>query len=167
MRRSSLVQLRIRELLDLTASKAPTPGGGSCAALAAALSAALIEKVAGKSRKRFPAAASLYAQARIIRLRVTRAVHADAHAYQRVVTASRRKNRRALLRALRSAAQVPQGVVEDAKALGQLSQRLLAISSPVWRSDVLCAHDLALASERASVGFVRANQRYLKSLRTR
>lgn len=158
----TLQRAAITEFLALTASKAPTPGGGSCAAVATALSAALIEKVAGKAQKRNRSAAPLCAQARIIRLRATRAIQADAQAYLRVVTASRRKNLRALVRALRSAARVPQGVAHDARTLGRLSQRLLTMSSPVWRSDVVCAHDLAQASERASLGFVYANRAYLK-----
>ena len=135
-----------------------------CTALAAI---ALIEKVAGKARKRHRRAASLYTQARVLRLRATRAIAADADAYLRVVNASRRHDRRSLMHALRNAARVPQDVARDAKALSRLSQRLLAISSPVWRSDVECAHDLALASERASLGFVRANQQYLRSVRAR
>ena len=167
MASAKLHAARIQDFLALMASKAPTPGGGSCAAIAAALSAALIEKVAGKARKRHRRAASLYAQARTLRLRATRAIAADADAYLRVVNASRRHDRRSLMHALRNAAQVPQGVARDAKALSRLSQRLLAISSPVWRSDVECAHDLALASERASAGFVRANQQYLRSVRAR
>ena len=162
MKQQALVHMSLRGFLDLTASAQPTPGGGSCAAIAAALSAALIEKVACKAQKRHHRAASLVTQARAVRLRVTRAVHADAQAYLRVVMTSRRKDRRAMRRALEAAMAVPQGVAHDARMLGRLSQRLLALSSPVWRSDVECAHDLALASERSARGFVRANQEYLK-----
>ena len=84
--------------LDETASKNPTPGGGSVAALAGALGAALAQMVAGLTvgRKKYAGAASEQAQevlqsAGALREQLTQAIAEDAAAFNGVMAAFRSK----------------------------------------------------------------------------
>ena len=52
-----LIDKKVTELLDAFASSDPTPGGGSAAALAGAMGAALLAMVAGLPKTRTGAAA--------------------------------------------------------------------------------------------------------------
>ncbi len=124
-----------RELLNAFASSAPTPGGGSAAALASAVGASLLQMVASLPKTRSNtdddrAALAAASSALIgIRAQLTDAIDADSGAYDQVVAAyklakssaaeqSARKS--AIQRALRAATDVPLGVMRlSADALKQ------------------------------------------------
>ena len=157
----SLVNLKVSELLKLTASPLPTPGGGSAAALAGALAAALVEKIARKTARRERRALRLAARASVLRVRFTRAVQEDAHWYWRVVIAFRKRNHRAALRALVRATAVPKGVVADARQVISLLHQLKPLSAKVWHSDLQCAWLLAEAAQGAGLALIIANQQFM------
>src|SRR5258708_12500024 len=111
-----------RELLNAFASSAPTPGGGSAAALASAVGASLLQMVASLPKTRSNtdddrAALAAASSALIgIRAQLTDAIDADSGAYDQVVAAyklakssaaeqSARKS--AIQRALRAAPHLP------------------------------------------------------------
>jgi len=81
--------------LAATASKAPTPGGGSSAALAGALAAALTQMVAGLTagRKKYVAvneeATAVLSQANNLRESLTDAIAEDAASFEQLMAASR------------------------------------------------------------------------------
>ena len=126
-----LVDKPLHELLAAFASPAPTPGGGSASAVAAAIGASLLTMVAElpKTRAGTPADRSaLTAAAAALRRAqqtLTRAVDDDSSAYDGVVAAyklpkstedERTARTDAIQNALRAATDVPLGVMRDAAA---------------------------------------------------
>ena len=131
----TLVDKPVRDLLAAFSSSDPTPGGGSASALASAVGASLLMMVAslpktrsGSSEDRAALAAAAEALVEL-RQQLTEAIDADTIAYDQVVAAYRlpkgtddekgaRKS--AIQRALRSATDVPLGVMRlSALALKQ------------------------------------------------
>lgn len=161
----SLVNLSVRQLLSLTASPLPAPGGGSSAALSGALAAALVEKIAQKATARNRRARPITTKARTLRLRLMRAVQEDARWYWRVILAFRRRDRRAALRALVRATAVPEQVITDARGVIRLIRRLRPLSAKVWHSDLQCAWLLAEATQGAGLALIIANRRFMASWR--
>jgi formiminotetrahydrofolate cyclodeaminase len=155
-----LVDNSVREMLGALASPAPTPGGGSAAALAAALGSALLVMVAShrKTRTGSDAERSTLGAAsgalEAIRTQLTEAVDADAAAYQAVVNAYRlpksteteqSARRAAIQQAFRHATDVPLHVMAwSAAALGHAA----AIADAVYRP--------AATDGRAGVALLRA-----------
>ena len=91
----TLVALSVDDFVNRLASAAPEPGGGSAAALAGAMGAALVAMVAGLTvgRSRYAAydaeMVSMRAQAEALRSRLVREVDADPAAYAEVTAAYR------------------------------------------------------------------------------
>jgi len=118
--------------LEEVSSKAPTPGGGSVAALAGALSAALGSMICRLTvgRKKYAAVAEELKQAlrqtERARSKLTSAIETDARAFDAVMKASKMpketpeeiSKREALLQeATKKAAEVPLSVMEEVKGL--------------------------------------------------
>lgn len=118
--------------LEEVSSKAPTPGGGSVAALAGALSAALGSMVCRLTvgRKKYAAVAEELKQAlrqtERARSKLTSAIETDARAFDAVMKASRlpketpdeiTKREAALQEATKKAAEVPLSVMEEVRSL--------------------------------------------------
>ena len=76
-----LLDLSLREFLEAVASEDPTPGGGTAAALAVAISAGLTAMVARASGD-WPEAGSAVAQAERLRKRIAPLAQRDAEAYE-------------------------------------------------------------------------------------
>jgi len=122
---SSFAEMTVSEFLEQTASAAPVPGGGSAAALGAALAASLTEMVANLTigKKGYEACEAdmrdLADQARSYRKTFTEAIDLDSDAYQSVLSAyrlpreteaGRDRRRQAIQEALKKAAAVPLSV---------------------------------------------------------
>lgn len=163
----SLANFTVKDFLRLTGGPLPTPGGGSSAALAGALAAALVEKIARKTQAKQRRARALLNKAIAIRQRLTRAIHEDAHWYWRVVLAFRKKDRRAALRALVRATNVPKHIVAEAREVVRLVQQLEPLCSRVWKSDLRCAWLLAEAAQGAGLALIIANQQFMEQWRRR
>lgn len=136
-----LVDLTVRELLERVASAEPVPGGGSIAALCAALAAGLAEMVARLTagRQDDPALNNemnqLMGRAQALRRNLTRAVDLDSEAYSKVMLAYRmpkatdqekRLRSKEIQEALKEAARVPLAVAE--MAVDVLGMAALAVS---------------------------------------
>lgn len=124
-------------------------GGGSAAALTAALAAALLEKVAGSGRER--------RKLRAIRRRCAGFVDADAKQFARVVAVLRAGSRLRAARALRGAIEIPCRVCEAARDLQAAAAHLERQVPPRWRSDVRCAGALARAAAESARALGKAN----------
>jgi formiminotetrahydrofolate cyclodeaminase len=125
----------VRDLIAAFASPQPTPGGGSAAALASAVGAALLTMVTGLPKTRTgseeerAALAGAAAALGGIREQLTAAIDRDTAAYDRVVAAyklpkgspeEQGTRKAAIQQALRAATDVPLGVVRlSAAALAQ------------------------------------------------
>lgn len=168
MNPDSLAQLTVADFLDRLASNAPTPGGGSAAALAGALAASLGRMVAAFTMGR-PKFASVEAEVRELDQRLARAAELlrrlldeDAAAYG-VLSAAFKLDKTDPTRPARVreaaavAAQVPLETVGVAASVRTAVNRLLTIGNPLLRSDAQAAGHLAHAAVGAAAANVRAN----------
>lgn len=167
---------QVEGFISAVAAPTPTPGGGSVAALAGALAAALGQMVAGISKtKKAHAehAARLEAHAsELARLaeQLKAAIDQDARSYEAVLAAYRlpqgsdaekQERQREVAAALRHAAEVPLAVAEaTARVLEHLNQ-LVAITSASLVSDIRTARAMAQASVRGALENVEINLKAL------
>ncbi|PYO96063.1 MAG: glutamate formimidoyltransferase [Gemmatimonadetes bacterium] len=154
--------------LDELAGGGPVPGGGSAAALAGALAAALVAMVARLTvgRKAYagaqPRAAEILAEADALRAQLRRLVDDDAAAYAKVSAAYRLpkddpRRAQAAGEALVGAAQTPLAMARGAARLLALAREIGAIGNRNARSDALVGEELARAALAGAVENVRVN----------
>jgi len=171
-----LSDLTVDALLDRLASSDPVPGGGSAAALAAAMGAGLVAMVAELTIGRPDYAeheatiAELRRDARSRKDLLLALAEEDAVAYDAVVTARRmpketEAERAARTRALRGAmveaARVPMRAAEVAGEVLELAGRIAPIGNRNAVSDAGVAAQLAAAGLRGALLNVRINLPYL------
>src|SRR6184192_977666 len=154
--------------LDELAGGAPVPGGGSAAALAGALAAALVAMVARLTigRKAYAGVqqrvAEILAEAEALRAQLRRLVDDDAAAYAKVSAAYRLPKddphrTRAGDEALVGAAQTPLAMARGAARLVGLAREIGTIGNRNAHSDALVAEALARAALAGAVENVRVN----------
>ena len=142
-----LVERTLRAFSDDLASDAPVPGGGSAAAYAGAMGAALAAMVARITAKKEGLSDSPDFIGEMDRLRgeLLRLVDADSAAYARVAEAMRlprktEEEKRArtdrLQAALVTASEVPLEVAKTARRLLEACERSIASASPMTASDI-------------------------------
>ncbi len=160
--------------LDALASEMPVPGGGSAAAVAAALGAALVAMVAricaGSPRfaSRHDQALALVRDADALRSALLEARSRDEAAYAAVVAAQAlprelaAERSAALREALARAAEAPLDAAALALEVLRLSERALALRTTALVSDVGCAAEFGAAGLAACAYNVRVNHRYLR-----
>lgn len=158
--------------LDALAEPTPTPGGGSSAALAGALAAALGEMVAGLSaeKKSFARHAdALKEQAQVLterRAQLRSAIDRDAASFEAVLNAYRlpqttepekQARQQAIENANQQATEVPLEVAEAAATVLDVLARLGPISSPSMASDLKTGWHLGVAALRGALENVKIN----------
>ena len=168
----SLLTHPTNDLLDRFASSDPTPGGGSAAALAGALAAALVEMVAGLPKTRTGApeerekldAAKASAAKSGVRLRElvdldTAAYDAVTAAYRLPRTTDEEKAARsaAIKAAMRQATEVPLETCERSAEVLRAAAHALAHGNPNAASDARTAIALCRAALDAGAENVRVN----------
>ncbi|HEX9759615.1 MAG TPA: glutamate formimidoyltransferase, partial [Candidatus Acidoferrales bacterium] len=169
--KGKLAQLA-RPFLDAVAAPAATPGGGSVAALAGALAAALGHMVAGLSRKKKSQAAYVeplsdaVAELHAAADNLAQAIDRDAASYDAVLaafrlpkgTAEEEQARDAAIQdATRHAAEVPIQVAEAALTIHERLGQLEAIISPSMMSDLRVGRLMAAAAVRGALENVSIN----------
>ncbi len=175
-----LADLSVTDYLGRTASGDPVPGGGSAAALNAALAAALIEMVARLTigRKGFEAVdAQMRAtadRAAALRAKLTGDVDRDSEAYAMVLAAyalpkatpeEKTDRAQAIQAAFRQAALVPLGVARDALQAMALGRQVIAGGNPNAASDGAAGVLAARMAARAAVYNVKINLGSIKDER--
>jgi formiminotetrahydrofolate cyclodeaminase len=156
---------QVRPFLDDLASSSPVPGGGSVAALSAAMGAALLVMVCNLTigRKRFAdvqdRAEGLRADAQELLRRAAELADEDARAYSRVAQAMalpRQTDNEKILRreriqeALKGAALPPLETMHVASDVARLSADLVSFGNPSAITDVGTAALVASASHGAA-----------------
>jgi methenyltetrahydrofolate cyclohydrolase len=180
--------LPVAEYLDRLAGGNPTPGGGSAAAVAGALGAALISMVcnltAGREKYKEHEAevVAVRAEAEAVRARLTKAIQDDALVYLAVMdtykmprdTEEQRAARDAARGpALREAARVPMEIAEACVEVIRLGDRAAGKTNPNAASDIAVALFLAGGALESAVANVQINipliadQGYVADLRDR
>jgi len=167
-----LKDLSLVDYLAKTASGDPVPGGGSSAALNAALAAALIEMVANLTigRKGFEAfdaeMRAVAEKAAGLRSRLTADVDRDSDSYTQVLKAfqmpkatepEKADRSRAVQAAFKQATLVPLGVARDAVAIMALGRTVISKGNPNAASDGAAGVLAARMAARAAVYNVRIN----------
>ncbi|HMH82646.1 MAG TPA: glutamate formimidoyltransferase [Gemmatimonadales bacterium] len=158
--------------IEELAGGAPVPGGGSAAALAGALAAALVAMVARLTigRQAYAGAAGrvaeILAEADALRAQLRRLVDDDAAAYAKVSAAYRLPKddplrKRAADEALVGAAQTPLAMARGAVRLLALAREIGTIGNRNARSDANVGEALARAALAGAVENVRVNVRSL------
>lgn len=162
----------IAAFLDATASRKPTPGGGSVAALGAALGAALVAKTCAVSLGRadlaqhHPALQRALDEAGRLRRECEALMDEDADAYDDVAAAYRlprstEQDRAAralsIQYALRGASAVPLRLAERCAAIAQLARRVAPLVVPSVASDGAVGAQLAVAAQEGAAETLEAN----------
>jgi formiminotetrahydrofolate cyclodeaminase len=175
----SAVQEKTRTLRSMaeafvTAVAAPTatPGGGSVAALAGALAAALGEMVCGLSLHRQSLAAhhaklkELQNRLSLLRQRLLENIDRDALSYEAVMVAfklpksaetEKAGRAQAIEEAGKNATSVPLETAELSAEVAKIISSLRDISIPLAAPDLAVAFDLAGTAKRGAIENVRAN----------
>lgn len=155
--------------IEATAEAAPTPGGGSAAALAGALAAALTQMVAGLTtgRKKYAAVAmeaeAIKLRASQLRRRLTTLIAQDAAAFEAVMSAYRQKELPAdqqaqlLEQATLEAAHVPLEVAELSLEAAELAREIARIGNVNAATDAAAGALMAQAAVGAAALNVKVN----------
>lgn len=163
--------------LDALASGEPTPGGGSAAALAGALGAALNSMVANFTvgKEKFAAVEAdvraLLDQSERLRADLQRLTQADTEAYGQYAVASKlprgtdeEKSARAaaMQQALRAAAEVPRAAADAAHQVIKIAAELVDKGNPNLITDAGVAAKFGLAALECAVLNLEINLIYIK-----
>jgi glutamate formiminotransferase/formiminotetrahydrofolate cyclodeaminase len=164
-----------RTFLEATAVGSPTPGGGSTAALAGALGAALTQMVANLTigRKKYadiePEALDIQGRASILRNELTRAVRADSEAFEEVMKAYRDKSPdkkardAAIEKATVVAGEVPLSVARWSLEVASLALEISRIGNINALTDAVAGGIMARAAVQIASLNVRVNATSLKN----
>jgi formiminotetrahydrofolate cyclodeaminase len=145
----------IEEFLHQIARRGSLFGGGSAAALTAALSAALLEKLVTAPR--------VSRRLRRIRQECLTLTLRDAQVFGRVIAASRRKHHAVFARALKQAVDVPWqvfGHAQSVQAACAAARRLVKIR---FQSDLRCASAIARAAQDSARVLILTNLAWLNN----
>ena len=155
--------MTLQKYLDCLAARGPVPGGGSAAALSAALGVALISMVTrysigrkGNTRILDRQMTKVLAQSEALRRRLLVLASEDAKAYLAVV-AARAGSAKAKRRAALKAAAVPREVRRLCRKAVRLTPFLTAKGNPHLLSDVEVAVELLMAGFNVASAMVEAN----------
>jgi methenyltetrahydrofolate cyclohydrolase len=151
-------------LLEDVASERPAPGGGSVAALAVALAAALTAMAARLSVGQWEEAAAVVEQADGLRAQAASLAPADARAYEEVLAALRLPKHleqvvreAALNDALSRAADPPLAIARAGAEIAVLAADAAEHGNPNLRGDATTGALLAAAAARAAANLVEIN----------
>jgi len=170
-------EMRVTEFLDVLASKEPVPGGGSGAALAGALAAALVSMVCNLTigKKGYEdvegSMSDLLTKSEALRRELPELLEADTRVYSRVMAAYRlprksddeRAAREAAMQAaLKEAAEVPLTIAERCSQIVDLALPAAEMGNQWAVSDAGVAVLLAEAAMRAALLNVTINLASIK-----
>lgn len=161
---------KIEEFLENVASSRPTPGGGSVAALTAALAASLTEMVCNLTvgrkgyeevEERAKEIAGIMKEARLALLDLA---DADTDAFDKVIEAYKTKDNAKIKAALYWAVEVPKKVAETADEIRILALEMTKIGNKNAYSDAASAEYLANAAYESAQENVEINIKTLAGL---
>lgn len=169
---SALTSLSVTALLDAFASSAPTPGGGSAAALSGAIGASLLAMVAGLPKTKTGEATerteldAAGAALNDLRKQLATLVDEDTKAYDLVTAAYKRPKstdeekaarKDAIQAALRAATEAPLATMRACDAVIREGCVVARVGNPSASSDVFVGIELALAGLRGAEKNVAIN----------
>ena len=147
------MQGSVEQFLEDVAQRGSWVGGGSVAALSAALSAALLEKLIYRPQ--------VARRLRTIRRTCIELIERDAQLFARVILATRAHRRQAFARALKTATEVPCRVFEYAQVVQSTCRAAQRSVNPRLQSDLRCAMALAMAARESARTLIQTNVTWL------
>jgi glutamate formiminotransferase/formiminotetrahydrofolate cyclodeaminase len=180
-----ILERRLRELdeapprgfLDAVAAATPTPAGGSVAALAGALAAALVTMVSrltagtGRYADAHERVARITMRSEELRAALTSRIEEDAEAYEAVLAAYRlpksesseaAARQAAIQQAMKRAVEVPLATAADALSAMDLAQEVIEVGLTSAVTDAATGAWMAMASVQAAALSVRSNLRAIE-----
>jgi methenyltetrahydrofolate cyclohydrolase len=158
-----LFDLPLRTFVDQLAAEEPAPGGGSAAALAVTMAAALIAKVARGSPS-WLGRDSIVAQAERLRQRTAPLVQADADAYEEALAALNLPNalepevrNMAIGQVLSRAVEVPLAIADAGADVAVLAAVAAEHGTLDRRADAVAAAQLASSGAQVAAQLVAVN----------
>ncbi len=154
--------------LDSLASKSPTPGGGSVAALSGSLAAGLLSMVANLTlaSKKYESAheeiKSILKETESLRQELYELIEEDAKAYNKVMSAYKIKDQIQIQEALKIAAKTPLKTAETALKLLPLLKTLEEKGNQNASSDCGVAKHLIETAIKGALLNVRINLKYIE-----
>ncbi len=176
-RMGRLVSMPVHEFVDECSTESPTPGGGSVAALAGSIAAALASMVANltQGKKKFASVhdemVNVAVRGQELKAELLAAVDRDTEAFNKVMNAFRmpkatpeQESARAAAveEATRGAAEVPLYVMEKTLPILELARITAEKGNPASRSDAGVAASLARAAVEGAYLNVKINTSGLK-----
>ena len=143
----------LEQFLEEVARRGSWIGGGSVAALSAALAAALLEKLVHEPR--------VGRQLRRIRQECVRLIQRDAELFSQVIRATQQKRRQVFARALKAATDIPCRVFEHAQTIQAACRTAQRAVKPRFQSDLRCAMAVALAAGESARTLILTNLAWL------
>lgn len=161
---------KISKFLEEVSSKSPTPGGGSVAAITAAMSASLVEMVCNltigkeKYKKEEKGLKKTREEALELRIKLTNLADEDSRAFDMVIAAYREKNDQKIKKALKEAVRVPTNVKKLARKVKFLAQKVEGSGNQNAISDAKTAKYLAGAAIQSAEENIKINKKTLAGL---
>jgi formiminotetrahydrofolate cyclodeaminase len=158
------LELSVAEWLDELAGPRATPAGGSAAALAVAMAAAVLTMTARVSKETWDAGGAAAAQAETLRARATPLAQLDAELYEQALAARdaaadlppERRDWQ-IGDAFARAAEPPLEIARTAADVAELAAEIADRGDPRARADAQAAAALAAAGARAAAALVAVN----------
>lgn len=165
-------EMRLNDFLNELASDSPAPGGGTVAALGAALGAALVSMVSnltvGKEKYRddWVEMEDVVSKSETLRRMFTRLMDEDTESFNAFMAAmklpketdgEKAARRQAMAEASKATTEVPLRTLEQCVSLGEIAVRAMKSGNPNTVSDAGSASLLACAAGRAAAYNVRIN----------
>ena len=158
LHRSVIARQRLQVLpehfLEQVARRGSWVGGGSVAALGAALAAALLQKLVVRP--------TIARALRRIRRECVQLIQKDADAFARVIRATRHGNRHSFQRALKAATDVPWRVFLHSQRIQAACRAAQRAVKPRFQSDLRCAMAFAMAASASARTLIDTNLAWLK-----
>jgi len=160
--RAQLEHVSVAALLDALEAPAPSPSGGSAAALTGAMAASLVVLV-GRRSSSWPEAAGVTAQAGSLRTRLVGLADEDVRAYAAALEALAAARESGGARdhllgvALEQAAEVPLRIAGSCADVAELAALAASSGEPQLRPDATAAALLAEAACRSAARLVEVN----------
>lgn len=151
----AIARTRLSYLLQKIASGAPAPASGSAAAAVVATSAALLQKVALRSKGKWSGAAAAHQRAEALRLRAEELVELDSLAYLAFVEAVR--SGEDVEAARKKTIDIPAEIAKSAAEVADLARELEKKGNPNLRADAAAAAILAEAAATTAAMLVDVN----------
>ena len=163
---------KIGGFLDSVASKSPTPGGGSAAAVVGAMAASLVEMVCNLTigKKNYPEVQDemikIAERASELSGKLLDLADRDCLAFEKVMEAYKTGNKDKIKGAILGAIEIPEKTAEYCENVRELAEIAAKLGNINAHSDAMSAEHLAFAAIQAAEENIEINKKALTKLQS-